>query len=74
MKKKKVLPLVLMVILLVVLIVSYFALKSYNSSKEDTTETDAESILSFNYENVTEIELKNPTGTYKFEYDLTDST
>ncbi len=74
MKKKKVLPLVLMVILLVVLIVSYFALKNYNSSKEDTTETDSESILSFNYENVTEIELKNPTGTYKFEYDLTDST
>lgn len=74
MKKKKVLPLVSMVILLVVLIVSYFALKNYNSSSEDTTETDSENILSFNTENVTGIDVTNPSGNYKLEYDLTDST
>lgn len=74
MKKKKVLPLILMMVLLVVLIVSYFALKNYNSSSEDTTETDSENILSFNTENVTGIDVTNPSGNYKLEYDLTDST
>lgn len=74
MKKKKVLPLIIMVFLLVVLIVSYFALKNYNESEAETTGDDTETIMSFNTQNVTSIEIKNEAGDFNYEYDLLDST
>ncbi|MDE5780790.1 MAG: DUF4340 domain-containing protein [Lachnospiraceae bacterium] len=73
MKKKKVMPFIILAVLFVALIISYSFLVKYNKEQEETTGEESESIISCQSSSILNISITNPSGTMKFDYDISGS-
>lgn len=74
MKKKKVMPFIILAVLFAALLISYSVLVKYNKEQEETTGEESESIISCESDSILNISITNSSGTMKFDYDISGSS
>lgn len=73
MKKKKVMPFIILAVLFAALLISYSVLVKYNKEQEESTGEESESIISCESNSVLNVSITNSSGTMKFNYDKSGS-